>query len=76
MLDRSKPRLIEIRLARKRSQNDESFCQVTIPMDNPRYFEWDETKRKLDIDKHGVDFLDAVLIFQDDHIARKDDRQD
>jgi len=45
-------------------------------MDNPRYFEWDETKRKLDIDKHGVDFLDAVLIFQDDHIARKDDRQD
>jgi len=76
MLDRSKPRLIEIRLARKRSQNDESFCQGTIPMDNPRYFEWDETKRKLDIDKHGVDFLDAVLIFQDDHIARKDDRQD
>ena len=45
-------------------------------MDNPHYFEWDETKRKLDIDKHGVDFLDAVLIFQDDHIARKDDRQD
>lgn len=28
-------------------------------------FEWDETKRKLDLDKHGIDFLDAVEAFHD-----------
>lgn len=28
-------------------------------------FEWDETKRTLNLDKHGIDFLDAVEVFHD-----------
>lgn len=28
-------------------------------------FEWDETKRTLNLDKHGVDFVDAVEVFHD-----------
>ena len=26
-------------------------------------FEWDENKRKINIEKHGIDFADAVKIF-------------
>jgi uncharacterized protein len=28
-------------------------------------FEWDETKRTLNLDKHGVDFVDSVEVFHD-----------
>jgi len=28
-------------------------------------FEWDENKRKLNLDKHGIDFVDAVDVFMD-----------
>jgi uncharacterized DUF497 family protein len=28
-------------------------------------FEWDENKRRVNIEKHGIDFVDAVNIFQD-----------
>jgi uncharacterized protein len=27
--------------------------------------EWDETKRKSNISKHGIDFVDAAKVFQD-----------
>ena len=27
-------------------------------------FDWDEDKRQANLDKHGVDFLDAALIFE------------
>ena len=29
-------------------------------------FEWDETKNKKNIEKHGIDFNDAITIFDDD----------
>lgn len=28
-------------------------------------FEWDEKKRLLNLEKHGIDFVDAVDIFED-----------
>jgi uncharacterized protein len=28
-------------------------------------FEWDENKRRVNIDKHGIDFVDAVNVFKD-----------
>jgi uncharacterized DUF497 family protein len=28
-------------------------------------FEWDETKRRANIEKHGLDFADAVEVFDD-----------
>lgn len=30
-----------------------------------KYFEWDENKRKYNLEKHGVDFMDAIEIFDD-----------
>ena len=35
-------------------------------------FEWDENKRLANIDKHGIDFADAVKIF-DGFITKKQD---
>lgn len=32
--------------------------------DNPLKFEWDETKRISTAEKHGIDFLDAVRVFE------------
>ncbi|AXK81429.1 BrnT family toxin [Pseudolabrys taiwanensis] len=28
-------------------------------------FEWDETKRTANVQKHGIDFADAALVFND-----------
>ena len=39
-------------------------------------FEWDENKRKSNIEKHGIDFVDAVKIFDGFIIRRKDTRAD
>ena len=39
-------------------------------------FEWDESKRKQNIDKHGVDFIDAASIFKNPVIEDIDDRTD
>lgn len=39
-------------------------------------FEWNEDKRKANLDKHGVDFLDAALIFEGTTVDRIDDRFD
>lgn len=32
-------------------------------------FEWDEEKRRLALEKHALDFLDAVEIFETDHLC-------
>lgn len=39
-------------------------------------FEWDEEKRNRNLEKHGVDFLDAVKIFLNPTVERRDDRED
>ena len=40
-------------------------------------FEWDENKNRKNIDKHGIDFNDAITIFDDiDRIESIDDRND
>jgi uncharacterized protein len=39
-------------------------------------FEWDETKRKSNIKKHGIDFVDAPMIFAGYTITIADDRYD
>ena len=37
-------------------------------------FEWDDTKRKLNIKKHGIDFINASMIFDSYTLTIKDDR--
>lgn len=30
-----------------------------------KYFEWDENKRRYNLEKHGMDFIDVIEIFKD-----------
>jgi len=39
-------------------------------------FEWDDTKRKLNIKKHGIDFTNASMIFDSYTLTIEDDRYD
>jgi hypothetical protein len=39
-------------------------------------FEWDEAKRKSNIDKHGFDFVDAEKVFEGLTFTVEDTRQD
>lgn len=40
-------------------------------------FEWDDAKAKANLSHHGVDFLDAMLVFDDPHrLEWHDDRAD
>jgi len=39
-------------------------------------FEWDETKRKSNIKKHGIDFLEAPMIFSGNTLTIEDNRYD
>lgn len=39
-------------------------------------FEWDEGKNAANIKNHGIDFLDAALIFENPTIEAIDDRVD
>ena len=39
-------------------------------------FEWDNTKRKSNIKKHGIDFIDAPIIFSGYTLTIEDDRYD
>ena len=39
-------------------------------------FEWDENKRRANIRKHGIDFLDAATIFEGKTVVIMDDRSD
>jgi len=39
-------------------------------------FEWDESKRKENLRKHGIDFLDAPTLFEGPMLIRLDTRDD
>ena len=39
-------------------------------------FEWDEYKNQTNIEKHGIDFSDAIAVFNGPIIERTDDRID
>jgi uncharacterized DUF497 family protein len=39
-------------------------------------FEWDDKKRKSNIKKHGIDFIDAPIIFAGYTLTIEDDRFD
>lgn len=39
-------------------------------------FEWDEDKRRQNLRKHGIDFMDAAELFTGPLIVRPDVRQD
>ena len=38
-----------------------------MPQLNDLIFEWDEEKNAANIKKHGIDFDDAILVFNDEH---------
>lgn len=38
--------------------------------------EWDDAKRRSNLEEHGVDFLDAALIFENPTIEAEDTRHD
>ena len=39
-------------------------------------FEWDENKRRSNLSKHGIDFVDAAKIFNSSVLERVDNRYD
>ena len=39
-------------------------------------FEWDEKKRQANLEKHGIDFLEAEIIFSHPMIVKPDRRRD
>ncbi|WP_020180654.1 BrnT family toxin [Methylopila sp. M107] len=39
-------------------------------------FEWNERKREKNLRDHKVDFIDAALIFENQHFSKIDDRED
>ena len=39
-------------------------------------FEWDEEKRRHNIEQHGVDFYDAILIFENPVVEAEDTRRE
>ena len=39
-------------------------------------FTWDQQKRRENIRKHGIDFVDVVAIFDSLRLVRRDDRDD
>lgn len=39
-------------------------------------FEWDENKNEQNLSKHGIDFSDAHLVFENPILARVDERFD
>lgn len=39
-------------------------------------FEWDEAKNQANIRKHGIDFNDAMELFQQPYLAHPDGRED
>ena len=42
----------------------------------PSEFEWDESKRQSNIEKHGIDFADIQPIFTNPVVQREDNRYD
>ncbi len=45
-------------------------------MDKELEFEWDESKARINLEKHGVSFFTAAAIFRSVRIERIDDRED
>ncbi len=43
---------------------------------NTMRFEWDECKNRINIRKHGFDFVDAAKIFAGPMVVASDDRED
>ena len=39
-------------------------------------FEWDDAKRKSNIEKHGIDFINAPMVFAGYTLTIQDDRRD
>ncbi len=39
-------------------------------------FEWDEAKRRSNLEKHGIDFIDAVQVLADAPLILEDTRHD
>jgi uncharacterized protein len=39
-------------------------------------FEWDDNKNALNIEKHGIDFNDALELFKNDRLIFPDERKD
>jgi uncharacterized protein len=37
-------------------------------------FEWDEAKHLVNLDKHGIDFIDVPAVFDGDIVTIEDDR--
>lgn len=42
----------------------------------PQQFEWDENKRQINLEKHGIDFADIQPIFTNPIVQQKDKRYD
>jgi uncharacterized protein len=42
-------------------------------------FEWDERKRRSNLEKHGLDFIDVIAVFEEPHVvvpsAHKDEEE-
>jgi len=38
-------------------------------------FEWDENKRLSNLEKHGIDFADAITVFEDENRISKIDKR-
>ena len=43
-------------------------------MNIPQFFEWDEDKRQVNIEKHGIDFANIQAFFTNPLLARVDNR--
>lgn len=40
------------------------------------YFEWNEDKRKLNLENHGLDFIDAAQVWTSSKVIQQDNRKD
>ena len=54
----------------------DAYTSLTYIFSMVGRFEWDEEKRDLNVEKHGLDFIDAVHVFDDpDRVERRDERK-
>jgi len=53
--------------------DDESF-RIFVPAF--RGFTWDEDKRRINIEKHGIDFVDILSAFGNPMVRKRSDRND
>ena len=48
----------------------EESCLIEI---DGRLFDWDENKYKININKHGISFIEAATVFSDENAVEIDD---